>query len=200
VSAKIETFYRHKCVGGSNSHEVAEVIAQEKYLIPKQTVKQIGIIAVALAAAASTFAAGLASDSAADSAYSDGWDAGDNGGTGWGGGWSFYTSPPPDANKAGFVVQSSQANGFGDGNVDTGGRAWGAYANNSYNAVATRPLNGSMVMSSPLDHVELFNYNAGSGSDKDAYFNNLAIIPEPSSFALVGIGLFAVWIYGRRKI
>ena len=107
--------------------------------------KTIGIlISLFLLAAGSALAATVAFDSAADSAYSDGWQSGDNGGTGWGGSWSLNTTFPPDGNKAGHLVATSQNNGFSDGNIDTSGRAWGLYANSGYSATATRPFSGTL--------------------------------------------------------
>jgi len=269
--------------------------------VKTNAVNMIGMNALAIALAANTFAAGLAADNAADSAYNDGWQTGDNGGTGWGGGWSLSTSVPPDVNKAGQFVGSSQGNGFSDGNIDTAGRAWGEYANNTYIATATRPFNGAlsigqtfsididngfldsgssvgftltgfgdpgatdqfsfffqggssnykvsvgrfvwysetdtgvgftskgvhveftltgstsysvaitpngasttvltgnMVISSPIDHVELYNYNAGTGSANDAFFNNIAIVPEPTTAMLVGAGLVSMIALRRRR-
>lgn len=247
-----------------------------------------------------TDAASPANDNAANAAYDDGWQSGDNGGSGWGGGWSLSTASPPDVNKAGQFVGSSQGNGFGDGNIDTAGRSWGEYANSSYIATATRPfsgslgigqtfsididngfidngssvgftltgfgdpgatdqfsfffrggdssykfsvgrfiwyaetdtgvpftsaglhleytltgatsftlavtpaggsttvLNGNMVINSPLDHVELYNYNAGGNASNDAFFNSLAIIPEPSTALLVILGAIS-WVFASRR-
>jgi hypothetical protein len=267
--------------------------------------KKYAVIVVAIVATMLTtgraFAASLASDNAADAAYDDGWQSGDNGGTGWGGSWSLNTSSPPDVNKAGHFVGSSQGNGFADGNIDTAGRSWGEYANNNYVASGLRPfsgtlsigqtfaidldngfidngssvgftlssigdpgstdqfsfffrggesnykfsvgrfmwyaetdtgvpftsaglhveytltgatsftlaitpnggsttvLNGNMIISSPLTYVEVYNFNAGSGSANDAFFNNIAIIPEPTTALLVGIGMLATCLIRRRN-
>jgi hypothetical protein len=68
-------------------------------------------------------AQGIATDDAGESAYDDGWQAGDNGGSGWQG-WSFTAN-----GNAGYFVGTSQSNGFMNGNIDTGGRAWGLWAN-----------------------------------------------------------------------
>ncbi len=89
-------------------------------------------------------AATPAYDDASQSAYADGWQAGDNGGTGWGGSWNLNTAPPPDGDKAGFIVGTSQNNGFGNGNIDTENLAWGMYANSGYYAQASRSFNGNL--------------------------------------------------------
>ena len=107
--------------------------------------KTIGmLISLILISAGSARAANVAFDNAANAAYSDGWQSGDNGGTGWGGGWTLNTTFPPDGNKAGHIVATSQNNGFGNGNIDTSGVAWGLYANSGYGATASRPFSGAL--------------------------------------------------------
>lgn len=85
-----------------------------------------------------TSASMVASDYASDPAYGDGWQAGDNGGTGWGGAWNISTTFGSDINTAGTLVQTSQDNGFGNGNIDTLGSSLGLYANSSHFIFATR--------------------------------------------------------------
>ena len=46
--------------------------------------------------------------------------------------------------------------------------------------------------------VTLYNNNAGSGGTRDAFFNNLAVVPEPTSCALLA-GALAVLLARRRK-
>ncbi|MEI6082859.1 MAG: PEP-CTERM sorting domain-containing protein [Verrucomicrobiota bacterium] len=50
-----------------------------------------------------------------------------------------------------------------------------------------------------IDRIRLFNFNAGSGGNKDAFYNNLAIVPEPSTMVLVGCGLVGAWFLRRRQ-
>jgi hypothetical protein len=53
--------------------------------------------------------------------------------------------------------------------------------------------------SSGIDSVALYNQNAGSGGNYDLYFNQMAIVPEPSTVALVTVGLLGAFVVRRRK-
>ncbi len=63
------------------------------------------------------------------------------------------------------------------------------------------PFTGSLGGTSDeaLNGIALFNYRAGEGSSNDAFFNSLAIIPEPGTGLLVGLGLLGVALRRRRK-
>jgi PEP-CTERM motif-containing protein len=50
-----------------------------------------------------------------------------------------------------------------------------------------------------IAQIRLFNFNAGGGSASDAFFNNLAVVPEPSTVALVGLSLLGALTFRRRK-
>jgi hypothetical protein len=66
---------------------------------------------------------------------------------------------------------------------------------------STTTLTGSLI-NAPFDHVELYNYNAGSSDPvglNDAFFNNIAIVPEPTAAMLVGLGMVATLVVRRRK-
>lgn len=106
--------------------------------------KTLAVFAIVLGAALGAQAAGYAWDNAAEDEYADGWQSGDAGGSGWGGSWALTTTTPPDGDKAGFFVGTSQNNGSGNGNVDTDGVSWGMYANNAYSASATRYFDGNL--------------------------------------------------------
>ena len=53
--------------------------------------------------------------------------------------------------------------------------------------------------SDALNGVAVFNYAAGSGSSNDAFFNSLAIVPEPSTALLVGAGLLGALALRKRR-
>lgn len=67
------------------------------------------------------------------------------------------------------------------------------------NGGSTTVLTGNMVISSPIDHVELYNTHAGTGSAYDAFFNNIAIVPEPTTAMLVAAGLVGMIAMRRRR-
>jgi hypothetical protein len=49
-----------------------------------------------------------------------------------------------------------------------------------------------------IDSIALYNQNAGEGGAADAYFNSLAIVPEPSTYLLAIAGLAGLWAVRRR--
>jgi hypothetical protein len=60
---------------------------------------------------------------------------------------------------------------------------------------------GLTIGSSDISRIRLFSFNAGTGGNYDAYFNNLSVIPEPSTYAaLAGVlGLGAALALRRRR-
>lgn len=88
-------------------------------------------IGLVTAAAMPAGAALVAFDSASDPAYNDGLQTGDNGGTGF--------QPFQLANGNAFIG-NSQNNGFGDGNINTLGEAFGQYDTQTL----TRPFTGAL--------------------------------------------------------
>jgi hypothetical protein len=99
-----------------------------------------------LSVAYTVHAANTGFDDASNAAYNDGWQTGDNGGSGFGG---WILNGPGDANVShgGFVVGSSSGNAGGSsGNIDTGGRSWGMYANSAQGVEAIRPLTGGSLL------------------------------------------------------
>lgn len=238
-----------------------------------------------------------ASGDALRSVYNDGWDHGDNGGSGF-----FPWTLGVTSADAGHFIASSANNGFGDfpppdGDIDTGGRSWGMFANNgataeafrgfqplkrhhrfsvamdngfidpggavgmalrtlggenrfeflflgdgntylindsvigfdtgitntdqgldvqltltgknSYDLQVTKRFDGtqhvfSRSLGGPVDseitNFRGFNADAGAFSQRDLFFNSLAIspIPEPSAFGLFALGMTSLLMLGRR--
>lgn len=260
--------------------------------------KQVVIVLSSLILAAMLIgkaqAASLASDAANDVAYDDGWATGDNGGTGFGP-WTLGTIGSGGA--AGHFIGDSSNNAGGSGNINTGGEAFGLYAEPGMVSEAFRPFTGALSIGqiflidfdngwiqdggtvglglqnsagqnriefffiggqttykiqhgatqtdsgvgftgnglrlefalvtadsmnvvikntsggvlasfsglalggtsgSGIDRVRLFNAGAGPGSNHDAFYNNLRIIPEPTTALLVGLGLMGATLLRRR--
>lgn len=89
-----------------------------------------------------------ANDQADQATYNPNWDNGDNGGSGFSA-WSLSGGA-----NAGFFVGTSANNGDGDGNangdINTGGKAWGLYANSGGVANAVRPFSNNLTAGSVL--------------------------------------------------
>jgi hypothetical protein len=69
---------------------------------------------------------------------------------------------------------------------------------------STSTFSVTLNNSGGIDRVRLFNYNSnGNGnsptSNYDAFYNNMSIIPEPTTFGLVGLGLLGALALRRRK-
>lgn len=71
-------------------------------------------------------------------------------------------------------------------------------SNGGTNSVFTGlSLNGGTGLD--IERIRFFNASAGPGSNYDAFYNRLEIIPEPSTVFLVGLGLAGAWYLRRRK-
>lgn len=59
---------------------------------------------------------------------------------------------------------------------------------------------GLTLAASDIEQIRIFNFNAGSGSDFNQYFNTLTVVPEPSTYAgLLGIGVLTLAAVRRRR-
>lgn len=77
-------------------------------------------------------------------------------------------------------------------------------------AMTIAPIGGSATQftgslggtaGSGIDRIRLFNANAGPGSGADLFFNNLEVVPEPSSYALlVGLMTMAACCLRRKRL
>lgn len=66
------------------------------------------------------------------------------------------------------------------------------FLNDNVTETFTGSLNGSL---GAIDRIRIFNFNAGNGSNFDAYFNGFAVVPEPGTWAA---GALLVGLAGYR--
>jgi hypothetical protein len=68
---------------------------------------------------------------------------------------------------------------------------------------STSTFSVTLGNSGGIDRIRLFDFQGGGGAPNDqnsvAYYNNLAIVPEPSTIVLVGLGLAGALVLRRRK-
>ena len=71
----------------------------------------------------------------------------------------------------------------------------------SFSVNGGSPITGTLGGTSgeALNGIALFNYRAGTGASNDAFFNSMAIVPEPGTGLLVGLGLFGIAARRRRR-
>ena len=55
------------------------------------------------------------------------------------------------------------------------------------------------LAASDIEQVRVFNANAGSGGNNDAFFNNIQVVPEPVNIALGIFGVLAIGSIGFRR-
>jgi len=58
---------------------------------------------------------------------------------------------------------------------------------------------GLNLSASDISQIRIFNFNAGNTPTRDQYFNSLTVVPEPSTYALIALGVaFVLWRVRRR--
>jgi len=91
----------------------------------------------------------------------------------------------------GLAVTFTSTNSGNDVNVTiTGLNGAGSFSTNNF------PLERS---GDEIAEIRLFNANAGSGGSYNDFYNNLTVVPEPSSIALVAAGLLGALAFIRRR-
>ena len=72
------------------------------------------------------------------------------------------------------------------------------YEGNTLKQTLTSVADGDLWSS--VSQARLFDFNSGSGSQNNVYFNNLEIVPEPSALAVFGLsGLMMSFVVRRRR-
>ncbi len=130
----------------------------------------LALFGITMMSSMPVFAADLATDNASNTPYDDGWSSSDNGGSGWSGNWALTVSPTAESWEAGHFVGSSTVNGDSSsgGDIDTGGQAWGMYANSGHSASATRGFAADLLN---IGQTFVFDFDSGfvdSGSSVSA--------------------------------
>jgi hypothetical protein len=75
-------------------------------------------------------------------------------------------------------------------------------SSNAYNLLINgNPVDntGLTLTASDISRIRLFAFNTGTGSNHDQYFNNLVVVPEPSTYALIIGGLAMLIFIARRR-
>jgi len=122
------------------------------------------------------------------------------------GGQSFYDLNVAGAEKSTNLTGSNGIPFTSDGLSLTftqlGGTSWSLAVTPSGGATHTySSTDFGTLAASDISQIRLFNFNGGSNSAKNTYFNNIQVVPEPSSggllvAALGGLGILAC---GRRR-
>lgn len=124
------------------------------------------VAAIALLACGSSARPALiAFDGANDAAYDDGWQSGDNGGSGFGP-WTLDTQLRNPASGGLFIGDSASNGNPPSGDINTGGEAFGLYANSSPSdtAFAIRSFTGGALAAGQTFSIDMDNGLVGAGS------------------------------------
>jgi hypothetical protein len=79
------------------------------------------------------------------------------------------------------------------------GNAWAfSITTGSGTTTLTSVSTGLSLWESSVSEIRFASNNGSGGNNDDLFFNNLSIVPEPSTFGLIGIGLLVGALFRRR--
>ncbi len=66
---------------------------------------------------------------------------------------------------------------------------------------STDNFGGTMadISANPIDTLRLFNFSSSGNPAGNAYYNNLTVVPEPTTFAMLFGGVGMLTLFGRRR-
>lgn len=117
----------------------------------------------------------------------------------------FFAGGQPSYTVSGSVDQATTHGFTGDGLTATftltGINTYSFAVAYNTGVPVTQTLTGTLkgTAGSGIDRFRLFNANAGTTSNNDAYFNSATVAPEPSTFALVAASALGFGFIRRRR-